>query len=78
VKKGFFACAAEAGLPELHPHDLRQIFGSWLVQAGVGIKRVSRLLRHSDVAITARVYAHPRASDLAEAATILDGERYGV
>lgn len=78
VKKGFAACAAEAGLPDLHPHDLRRTFGSWLVQAGVGIERVSRLLRHADVAITARVYAHLRPSDLADAAAVLDGERYGV
>lgn len=72
VKKGFIACAAEAGIPDLHPHDLRRTFGSWLVQAGVGIERVSRLLRHADVAITARVYAHLRPSDLADAAAILD------
>lgn len=58
VKKGFASCAADAGLEDVHPHDLRRTFGSWLVQAGVGIERVSRLLRHSDVSVTARVYAH--------------------
>jgi hypothetical protein len=42
------------------------------MQAGVGIERVSELLRHGDVAIMARVYAHLRPSDLAEAVAVLD------
>ena len=73
IKKGFAACCAEAGIEGAHPHDLRRTFGSWLVQQGVGIERVSALLRHSDVSVTARVYAHLRPSDLAAAAAILDG-----
>lgn len=75
VKKGFAACVADAGLTDVHPHDLRRTCGSWLVQAGVGIERVSEILRHGDVAITARVYAHLRPSDLAEAVAVLD--RFG-
>jgi len=78
VKKGFAGCAADAGLLDLHPHDLRRTFGSWLVQEGVGIERVSRLLRHASVEVTARVYAHLRPSDLAEAAAVLDAHRYEV
>jgi integrase len=62
----------DAELNDVHPHDLRRTFGSWLVQAGVGIERVSALLRHGDVSITARVYAHLRPDDLADAAAILD------
>ena len=57
VSKGFAGCARDAGLTDVHPHDLRRTFGSWLVQSGIGIERVSALLRHGDVAITARVYA---------------------
>lgn len=72
IKKGFAGCVRDAGLTDVHPHDLRRTFGSWLVQAGVGIERVSELLRHSDIAITARVYAHLRPDDLASAAAILD------
>jgi multidrug efflux pump subunit AcrA (membrane-fusion protein) len=72
IKKGFTACVRDAGLTDVHPHDLRRTFGSWLVQAGVGIERVSELLRHSDIAITARVHAHLRRDDLASAAAILD------
>lgn len=72
ITNGFIGCARAAGLEDLHPHDLRRTFGSWLVQAGVGIERVSELLRHGDVAITARVYAHLRPGDLADAVAILD------
>ncbi|EGV32869.1 integrase family protein [Thiorhodococcus drewsii AZ1] len=72
IMKGFIGCASDAGLEDVHPHDLRRTFGSWLVQAGVGIERVSALLRHGDVAITARVYAHLRPDDLASATAILD------
>jgi len=74
VIKGWKAITEAAGLEGVHQHDLRRTFGSWLVQAGIGIERVSALLRHSNVAITARVYAHLRPSDLAEAASILDRE----
>jgi integrase len=72
VKRGFATCVMDAGLHDVHPHDLRRTFGSWLVQAGVGIERVSELLRHSDIGVTARVYAHLRPDDLASAAAILD------
>jgi integrase len=48
------------------------------VSWSVGIKRVSRLLRHADVSITARVYTHLRPSDLAAAAAVLDADRYEV
>lgn len=55
---GLWALAQVDFLNDVYPHDLRRTFGSWLVQAGVGIERVSELLRHGDVAITARVHAH--------------------
>ena len=73
VRNSFTAAVARAGLIDVHPHDLRRTYGSWLVQEGIGIERVSRLMRHSDISITARVYAHLRPSDLAEATRALDG-----
>lgn len=75
IKKGFSAAVAAAGLEDVHPHDLRRTCGSWLVQAGLGIERVSKMLRHADVSVTARVYAHLRPSDIADAAGVLDGIR---
>ena len=78
VKHAFASALTAAGLVDVHPHDLRRTFGSWLVQAGVGIERVSELLRHHDVAITARVYAHLRPRDLADAAAVLDAPAPGL
>ncbi len=78
IKKAFAAICQKAELQDVHPHDLRRTFGSWLVQRGVGIDRVSKLMRHSDVRVTAAVYAHLRPEDLADAAAALDdpGNRY--
>lgn len=72
IKKGFASACRLAGLEDVHPHDLRRTFGSWLVQAGVPIQTVSTLLRHSDIRITDRVYAHLSPDSLREAAAILD------
>jgi len=72
VKKGFTLAVERAGLKDVHPHDLRRTFGSWLVQAGVDIRRVSELMRHSDIRVTARVYAHLAPADLADAVAVLD------
>lgn len=72
VRQSFLGACRLAGIEDLHPHDLRRTCGSWLVQSGISIDRVSRLLRHGDVGMTARVYAHLRPQDLADAAAALD------
>lgn len=77
IKKGFALAVKRAGLMDVHPHDLRRTFGSWLVQRGVDIKRVSELMRHSDIRITAKVYAHLAPKDLADAVSVLDGPQRG-
>ena len=38
-------------------HSLKHTFASWLVQSGVGIYEVQKLLGHSSVVVT-QVYAH--------------------
>lgn len=76
IRYSFATACRVAGIKDCHPHDLRRTFGSWLAQAGIPIDRVSKLLRHGDVGITARVYAHLRPGDLADAAATLDG--YGL
>ena len=49
--------------PNLHFHSLRHTFASWLIQAGISIYVVSKLLGHSDVSVTS-VYSHLELSDL--------------
>ncbi len=72
IKKSFASCVKRAGLHDVHPHDCRRTCGSLLIQAGEDIARVSAILRHSSVDVTARVYAHLRPSDLAASASALD------
>jgi integrase len=51
---------------KLNFHSLRHTFASWLVQAGVSIYEVSKLLGHSDIKTT-QIYAHLRNEDLLNA-----------
>jgi integrase len=53
-------------------HSLRHTFTSWLVQKGVSIYEVSKLLGHADIKTT-QIYAHLRADDLRNAVLSLDG-----
>lgn len=60
-------------------HDLRHTYASWLLQAGVGIAEVSRLLGHQDIKTTMR-YAHlaePNRDVVAAAIPALGGHAVG-
>ena len=60
-------CVRLAGLnPKLHFHSIRHTFATWLVQAGVSIYEVQKLLGHSSVSVT-QVYSHLAASELQDA-----------
>lgn len=49
-----------AGLPEeLRFHDLRHTAGSLMLDSGALMHNVSRLLGHSSISVTERIYAHP-------------------
>ena len=72
VKKSFAAAVRKANLENVHPHDLRRTFGSWLVQSDVPMQTVSALLRHSDIRVTVKVYAHLAPENLRGAAAVLD------
>ena len=43
-----------AGLGEVAPHDLRRSVAGALQESGVSIDKISRLLRHANVAVTER------------------------
>lgn len=54
--------SAKAGIPHVSPHRLRNTFSCDLLDSGVPILEVSRLLAHKDVATTIRYYNHFRPS----------------
>lgn len=51
-------CRKEAGLPDIHFHDLRHSAATILLCMGVNIKVIQELLGHSDISITLRTYSH--------------------
>jgi integrase len=56
---------------KLNFHSLRHTFASWLVQAGVSIYEVSKLLGHADIKTT-QIYAHLRSDDLRRSVELLE------
>lgn len=62
-----------AGVDErVHFHSLRHLYASRLLAAGVPLPTVSRLLGHSNPAVTARVYAHHLAGADEKVRGVLD------
>ena len=58
ISKSFKAGIRRAGLNDrLHFHSLRHTFASWLVQDGVSLYEVQKLLGHSNISVT-QVYSH--------------------
>jgi len=57
--------------PKLNFHSLRHTFASWLVQRGVSIYEVSKLLGHSSVNVT-QIYSHLRTEDLRASINLLN------
>lgn len=46
----------QAPIPNVSPNDLRRTFGSWLVQAGVPLFTVAKLMGHASTRMVERVY----------------------
>lgn len=58
--------ALDAGIVEnITPHTTRHSYATWMLEGGVPMMRVSRLLGHESYAITDRIYAHvaPESGD---------------
>jgi integrase len=58
LKSGFRRAREAAGMPHVTFQDLRRSCGTLLIQQGVPLHIVSRILGHSSTAVTERVYAH--------------------
>jgi site-specific recombinase XerD len=59
-----------AGLPAIHPHQLRHTFATLLHEAGADIVEISRLLGHANVATT-MIYTHSSPSRLRATTNLL-------
>jgi len=68
---GFKAACRRAKIEDFNIHDLRHHYASRLVQLGVPLQRVQRLLGHKSMRMTER-YAHLAPSDLDDAVAVLD------
>jgi len=57
ITKFFRGLVADADLPPIRFHDLRHTAASLMLASGQDMKVVSTVLGHSDIAITANIYA---------------------
>jgi integrase len=71
VRSVFKKACRKAGIHDFRFHDLRHTFASSLVQRGVDLYQVQRLLGHRDAKMTQR-YAHLAPENLREAVRVLD------
>jgi site-specific recombinase XerD len=62
----YYVYEAKLDNDKLHFHSLRHTFASWLVQDGVNIYEVQKLLGHSSIKVT-EVYSHLASSELRNA-----------
>jgi integrase/recombinase XerD len=65
IKVAFRNACRRAGLEDMRFHDLRHTFASWAVQSGADLYRLSRILGHTMVGMSAR-YAHLATEHLHE------------
>jgi integrase len=72
VKRRLDPLLKKAGISHYRVHDLRHFYASLLLAQDVQLKVVSELLGHSQISITADLYAHVLPSLRKEAADLMD------
>jgi integrase len=71
VVRAFSIARARAGIPDFRFHDLRHTFATRLVQKGIDLYKVQRLLGHKTGLMTQR-YAHHSPESLRDGVRVLD------
>ena len=67
VRKSFKKACEDMGIKNFRFHDLRHCCATKMVEAGVDLVTVSKILGHSDIKLTMR-YAHPGEKTMRAAA----------
>ncbi len=73
LRRAFISARKKVGLEDFRFHDLRHTFATRLVQAGVDLYKVQRLLGHKTPLMTQR-YAHHYSESLRDGVDVLDAE----
>jgi len=71
LRAAYDEALAKAGITDFHFHDLRHTFATRLVQNGVDLYKVQKLLGHKNIAMTER-YAHHYPESLRSSVEVLD------
>lgn len=69
--RAFYSAVKKAEIDKLRFHDLRHTFATRLVQSGVDLYKVQKLLRHKSPVMTQR-YAHHYSESLRDGVEVLD------
>ncbi|MBL4768131.1 MAG: tyrosine-type recombinase/integrase [Rhodobacteraceae bacterium] len=75
IRKGILSVAERAKVPNVSPHVFRHSAAVHMAEAGVLMGEISQYPRHSNVAITERVYARFSPDHLRMAADVVDFTR---
>src|SRR5208337_407232 len=71
LKGAFRQAVKESRIEHFRFHDLRHTFATRLIQKGIDLYKVSKLLGHKDISTTQR-YAHHYPESLRDGVEILD------
>jgi integrase len=66
LRHELLAAAKKVAIEPLSPHALRKAAGQWLIDLGVPLELVSRVLGHADTRITETVYAKIKDADVTD------------
>jgi len=76
IRKGYAAALERAGLSDVNIHQIRHTVAVRMLSAGQPIEAVAQYLGHSNTAITYKTYARFMPEHLANAAAILEFDRF--
>lgn len=77
IRRDLHRACDRAGIPRISPNDLRRTFASWLVQRGVSLYVVSRMLGHKSTRMVELVYGQLDDATMDAAINVLPGSHAG-